>query len=54
MSAMRSSAVWWDSRRGSFPRPLTIYAGSVENVSGRGADSASISIPAQADLLPML
>ena len=33
MSALRSSAVWWDYRRGSFPRPLTIYAGNVEDVS---------------------
>jgi hypothetical protein len=26
-------AVWWDYRRGSFPRPFTIYAGNVEDVS---------------------
>jgi hypothetical protein len=39
MSALRSSAVWWNYRRGSFPRPLTIYAANVECVSRRGADS---------------
>ena len=33
MSALRLSAVWWDYRRGSFPRPFTIYAGNVEDVS---------------------
>jgi len=33
MSAWRSSAVWWGDRRGSFPRPLTIYAAIVESVS---------------------
>ena len=33
MSASRSSAVWWDYRRESFPRPFTIYAGNVEDVS---------------------
>ena len=33
MSASRSSAVWWDYRRGLFPRPFTIYAGNVEDVS---------------------
>ena len=26
-------AVWWDYRRGVFPRPFTIYAGNVEDVS---------------------
>ena len=26
-------AVWWDYRRGSFPRPFTIYARNVEDVS---------------------
>lgn len=33
MSALRSSAVWWDYRRGLFPRPFTIYAVNVEDVS---------------------
>jgi hypothetical protein len=36
MSASRSSAVWWDYRRGPFPCPLTIYAAKVESVSGWG------------------
>ncbi len=52
MSASRSSAVWWDYRRGSFPRPLTIYAEILESVSlgwpipmddGRSATIASDS-----------
>jgi hypothetical protein len=40
MSASRSSAVWWDYRRGLFPRPFTIYAGNVEDVSLGGGDFA--------------
>src|ERR1035438_2525662 len=40
MSASRSSAVWWDYRRGPFPRPFTIYAGNVEDVSLGGGDFA--------------
>src|ERR1019366_1596769 len=33
-------AVWWDCRRGSFPRPFTIYAGNVEDVSLGAGDFA--------------
>src|ERR1035438_7157305 len=40
MSASRSSAVWWDYRRGLFPRPFTIYAGNVEDVSLEAGDFA--------------
>src|ERR1039458_9453305 len=40
MSASRSSAVWWDYRRGLFPRPFTIYAGNVEDVSLGAGDFA--------------
>ena len=40
MSASRSSAVWWDYRRGLFPRPFTIYAGNVEDVSLGASDFA--------------
>ena len=40
MSAMRSSAVWWDYRRGLFPRPFTIYAANVEYVSFGVGDRA--------------
>jgi hypothetical protein len=40
MSALRSSAVWWGYRRGPFPRPFTIYAGKVEDVSLGDGDFA--------------
>jgi hypothetical protein len=39
------SAVWWDNRRGSFPRPFTIYARNVEDVSlGRPKVTLSLQV----------
>jgi hypothetical protein len=40
MSASRSSAVWWAIDAVPFPRPFTIYAGNVEDVSLGAVDFA--------------